>query len=499
MGNETAHKAGDGTIWILPNGPNTKPVLLGCHMLDDIKRPRGDQTLRYCPDISAPSKWKAVLSYKGEPGPVTTTITTYVQRVMDVLESLDCPVPLYILKRFCGRGDTFTNYDRAFALPGTDITNEGLTQLVAREPGDENASEQSFDVSAQDMFRVSGGIKVARQSIAETASLNDIAFCNTQKCEDSCGEAQAVCDDGFVVGDYPAGSPAVKSDVWYTNNGGGAWAFDGQPFAAGEDVASAICFPVGKNTTRWLVARGTTDAGNPAEVAYSDDGGLTWTNVDVGTVDGQYVVRGNGLFALDQYHVWCVTTGGYIYFSDDGGLTWAAQEAGVLTVQNYNAIWFSDASNGMAVGDVDNVATTGDGGTTWSAGTATGSGDDLISVYVIDSKKAWVGADEAAGNATLYYTTDGATTWAVRTFSGHATGDVSDVQFVNELIGWMIHNTAAPVGTMFRTINGGYDWEAWTGPTNAGLNALWACGPNLAFAVGEASGGTAVILKAYAA
>jgi len=32
-------------------------------------------------------------------------------------------------------------------------------------------------------------------------------------------------------------------------------------------------------------------------------------------------------------------------------------------------------------------------------------------------------------------------------------------------------------------------------PTNAGLNAIWPCGCNLAFAAGEASGGTAVILK----
>lgn len=496
------HLAGDGVLWIQPDGPNTAPVLLGCHLLGDVAIPRGDLTLRYCPDPRQPNLFKPVLSYRGEPGPATTTITTYVQRLMDYLEEVACPLPIYVHKRLCGRADTFTNYDRSFIFTNAEITNEGLTGLVAREPGDQTASEQSFDIASFEVLRVAGvtNIAVARQSIGETQDLLDIAFCNDRRCASACGAAQPICDDGFVVGQVPAGSPGIDSDVWYTNNGGGTWAFDGNPFAVGEDVSSAVCFQVGRDTTRWIVARGTTDALNPAEIAYSDDGGTTWTNVNVGTTNGQYVIRGNGLFALNQYHIWCVTTGGYIYFSADGGLTWTAQESGVITTNDFYGVHFIDEANGMVVGASDTVLVTTDGGNTWTAGTATGGGDDLLCVWLVDSDRAWVGADEAAGDQTLYYTTDGGVTWNPRTFAGSATGNVEDIQFVNEHCGWMIHDTAAPVGTIFRTIDGGYNWEALTMPAtaNTGLNALWACDCNTAFAVGNVVGGLSYIVKAAA-
>jgi len=72
---------------------------------------------------------------------------------------------------------------------------------------------------------------------------------------------------------------------------------------------------------------------------------------------------------------------------------------------------------------------------------------------------------------------------------------VADIAWANELVGYMIHNTAAPVGTIFVTINGGYSWKAITTPSNNGLNALSIADTSMVYAAGEVESGTAVIVK----
>jgi photosystem II stability/assembly factor-like uncharacterized protein len=51
------------------------------------------------------------------------------------------------------------------------------------------------------------------------------------------------------------------------------------------------------------------------------------------------------------------------------------------------------------------------------------------------------------------------------------------------------------VGSVLRTIDGGHEWQVITTPTNSGLNQIAAIREDLAYAVGEPNGGTAVFLK----
>lgn len=486
-------KAGQGSLWVQLEGPNTRPQYLGCHNVGDVDEPRGDINLIFCPDPAQSGKFIVKGSYQTEPGPVTFSIETLLQTVSDYLERVDCPVPLFVHKG-CGRRDVFTNWDRSFLFYPAHITNRGLTGLLARKPDDNTESGQSFDVSAEKLLRVYRP-HVDRQAITETSALNDVAVCNTAKCADSCGPTKTACLEAFAVSNAPAGSPTWDADIWFTDDTGGTWtATAADPFGAGEDIASGVCFEIGKNTTRHLVARGTTDPAAPMEVAYSDDGGATWTLVNVGAVNGQYAMGPGALFALDQYHIWLVTDGGYIYFSNDGGATWAAQEEGTITVQDLWAVHALDEDNVFVSGAADTLLHSGDGGTTWAAaGGVPGAGDDLICIWMISEDLIWTGSD----GGHLYYSDDGGTTWTERTFSGSGAGTIPDLAFKNALEGYMLHNTAAPVGTVFYTINGGYNWEPLTTPTNAGLNAVALC-ENGGFVVGEPSGGTAVVLRVLA-
>jgi len=467
--------------------------------------PGGAVNLLLCFDHNSPTGYKTVGSTSEPPSVVTTAITSFINETAGYMETINCPFPLYVNGYKCGKPDVFGNYVRWFALAHAEVGDKTLAGLSRRSEDVE--STQAFAITAWPPVTRGFQVEAMRQSTSETEALNDIAFCNVAKCADECGEAQAVCDDGCAVGDAAAGSPTNEADVVCTSSGGGVWTattFD--PFVGGEDIASFVCFYVGADTVRHVVACGTADLAAPAKIAYSDDGGATaWTNVEmtltsggVAAPNGQYAVGGNSLFAIDQYHIWLVTSGGYVYFSDDGAVNWTAQEQGVISAAaDLIAVWFADENNGFFGGVGNVLARTTDGGTTWTAvvGPVAEAANDVQCITRNrDSNIWWAGYD---GNTRMYYTTDDGANWTQRAFtgSGVAGGEVADIVFYDDLCGWMLSNTSGIVGTVHRTRNGGQEWEPIATPTNAGLNAIWPCGCNLAFAVGEASGGTAVILK----
>jgi hypothetical protein len=96
---------------------------------------------------------------------------------------------------------------------------------------------------------------------------------------------------------YTAGEAGsgVTAEVLGTRNAGSTWtATSTQPFAADEDI-SAIESRITTTQFRLVAARLTTDAAAAAEIGYADmDFGdeftTTWTNVDVGSTNGDVIV-----------------------------------------------------------------------------------------------------------------------------------------------------------------------------------------------------------------
>lgn len=490
MAGDEKFLAGSGSVWVQDKGAGTAPGYLPCHGVGDIAAPEGDLTLTYCRSDARPNEFVVDGSYRGEPGPRTTTITSNIGRTQTFLERVrNCEINLYVHKVACGRMDLFTNYARTFILHKAIITSRGLGAMAAMNPGEQAPSTRTFDVSAQNLFEIYQ-LEVNRVSVALTEALNAIALYGYADCDNPCIDA---CEALVAVGDSTGGSPSDEGIVALSENEGATWAESAaSPFAGAENVAAVGTMQLGSDTKRILVARGTTDADDPMEVAYSDDDGATWTTVNVGSVDGQYAYGPHSLYVLNYYNIWLATTGGYIYFSADGGATWEAQESGVLTAGIYRGISFSGELNGYAVAAGDIVVRTTDGGATWSAATATGSGSALNDVAVLDKNHALV----ATAGGAIYYTTDGGATWTARSFSGSGAGSVTSIEALNELIIFATHNTAGNAGRILRTIDGGVNWEALSMPAStASLNDIVVCDANNAFAVGELAGGTATILK----
>jgi photosystem II stability/assembly factor-like uncharacterized protein len=485
--------AGEGSLWAQIDGPNTIPVYLGCHEIGDIDIPKGDIELIYCPDASGPSRFEVVGSITGAAGAITTTVTTDVTDALDSLEQVNCPFTLFVNMSKSGRKDLFTNFDRTFVLSQATITSEGLTGLTTRTPDDNTRAEQTFDISGEALLRLFEQ-DIARQTITETASINKVIFTNEQTCRTDDDPASDFCQTGFASTDAGTGSPSASAQVLITTNGSTWTAASADPFGAAEDITGIVGFELDRDSTRVIVARGTTDGANPAEIGYSDDSGATWTLVDVGAVNGEFVPTQHGMTSVDRNNTWLCTDGGYIYYSADAGLTWTAQESGSITATAWNAIEFVTDEIGWVGGASNAIARSIDGGASWSSitGPSAEAANAVISIAAIDKNRAWLGYD----SGTMYYTIDAGVTWTQRSFTGSGVGEVRDIAFLNESLGYMLSDTAAPLGTVLWTIDGGYTWSTLTTPTNSGLNALALCNQWNFFVAGEANSGTGYIAKA---
>ena len=502
-----------GMIWVQPDGPNTEVDPFLCADTDSIDEPLGDFTTRLC--RQADGTWKTVNRSQGTPGEITFDIVTWKARQRNWLQrqvERHCSLPIYFQHAFCGRSDVFLNYDQGKLIQDAGIISKGYSNMARgmAEPGDTpEKTGQTFGLTAgppsPEYYKLVNTLTEAlKSSVAEDAPLRDIAFCTTPQCAGPCGAARNECDAGSIVADFTS---TDKADGYHTVNNAGSWAaWVEQPFATEEDIASVVCYDIDRDTNRLLAACGTAGAAG-LRVAYSDDVGATaWTPVVVDVSNTDYAAHSGALFALDHRHIWLCTFEADIYFSSDGGLTWTDQEAptpGSNEVLNY--VHFIDENYGWAVGGYRSTPTglflqTTDGGVHWALATVEPKVEMGVWVAVLDAYKVWVGLDDG----TVYFSNDwGATAWTRRVLPLTFV-NTGDVMFIDHYCGFVCgyyNDGADDHAVIQRTFNGGADWEYFVYPTAFdttveyfGLNAIWVCSYNEAHAVGEMlSGGHSII------
>jgi len=496
-----------GTVWIQPDGPNTPVYPLLCVDLDGIDEPQGDVTRRFC--RQGDGQYKVVHSTQGTPSSVTFDVVAWKTNQRSYMQKQverRCPAAYYLHHAYCGRVDTFLNYDAGKLLPNGLITSKS-SGTNARGRAEENDSpdmtEQTFSLSADTPApEYYGLLPTIGDPASEDEPLRDIAKCSWKQCVGPCGELIDMCDVMNIAGDAAA---AAVADGYITEDNATtftAWA--AQPFAADEDIASIVCVQVDRNTTRIIAARGTTDVANPMEIGYSDDEGATWTNVNVGSTNGEYAMHSGALFALDHRHIWLCTDQANVYFSDDGGLTWTDQNAPTPGAnESLNYVHFIDENFGWAVGGFRTTPTglfiqTTDGGEHWDLATAEPKVEMGNWVNVIDAYRVWVGLDDG----TVYFSNDWGATWTQRTLPSTLV-NTGDGTFISEYEGAIVgYKTGAGNGVpvCFRTFNGGHDWEEYNHTsefTNAvahyGLNAVLMCSINEIHIVGEDCDGVSLV------
>lgn len=477
MSDQVVLKTSLGAVWVQPDGPNTQPYYVGCVDLGDITDPAGETELIQC--FSEMGGWKTMGQKYTPPGLVTTQLDELLTAQRSYLEQINGIFSLIVLMRDGGRPDIFQNYVRAYIFENAKITSNNLTNLVHHT--EDNESMAQMPISASPPLLKTGKLIVDRLPTTELLAANDIFFRPAPSLWNQIASGDVPGKFGITVCDGGAGA----ANVLYTANKGTTWAATAtDPFGVGFNIESATAVFIAKATVRWIVARLFPAAGQ-GQAAYSDDNGTTWTIANVGgAVAGHGAVAGarNALFAIDQYNIFLASNLGYVYKSTDGGATWVAVEQGILTANPLQSIYFASPLVGMAGSSAGEVLLTQDGGLTWSLVTT-----PVASAIVSLQKSGEFWWAYTAANS-LWFSSDDGTTWTQRTgYPAAGIGAGRDLVFTNTQIGYLLYNTAGPVGYVLRTIDGGYTWEALTLKANVGLNALFAADYNTVFAVGEAT------------
>ena len=458
--------AGMGFGWLQLDGPNTEVYPLGCHDFGDLGESLGGITRRYCPDPAAPGKWRVASVTQGPPEGVTISVTTYIAQVRDWLQRArnKCLAGLHIHLSECGRKDVFSNYDVGYLIYNPRYTAKTRKGLGMRDTRD--SSEQTYEIEGDPPVSEYYKLVLTELVNTETNTINDIAACGEDLCAGECGPAEYPCDTLVAVCDAGAG---VTANVLLSTNEGATWAATAaDPFAADEHISSVVCFQVNRGVTRILCSRGVTDAGNPAEVAYSDDSGATWTNANVGATNGEFVQWNGGLWANDERHIWCVTNLGNIFFSSDSGATWA--EETTLNASALNYVHFANDYHGITVGATNAVLSTVDGGDHWTTetGPAAQAAVNALCGWAHNKNRWFVGY----ADGELWFTEDGATNWTQRVLPGPngavSVDAINDMYWYNEFHGILVVDwtgaAAAHRASIYRTVTGGTYWEIYDVP-----------------------------------
>ncbi len=242
-------------------------------------------------------------------------------------------------------------------------------------------------------------------------------------------------------------------------------------------------------------------AGSYGEIAFSDDGGQTWTHRNgtpyivnfytVAALSKKTVLAGgwNGgllrstdggqtwayecvsaenrathiqrLFFLNQNQGWACGSYGLVAQTIDGGARWQGLNIGKSARETNYAIQFFDAKNGVLCGKnskgKDIIRITSDGGRTWTLVQEDVSHKPLYDLDFYDSKHGVA----VGGDSTIFVTKDGGATWSRAKQNYENKTDFYSVAFATAKNGWVVGK--APRGgkaAVLHSTDGGATWTA---------------------------------------
>lgn len=430
-----------------------------------------------------------VLGARGDPElPMTARFTTDLSDVLRLVR-IGCEHDVQVHFGICGDPRDFNGgWEKVLVLEAARISTVGSEELGALSSDENAAVNETATFVGEDMYEIKrmafagqAGAEVVREVVA-------IDVCDRVNCG-ICGIQSNGCDVVLAVQVGTGASPGTAASAVITADGGNTYDTSNITTLAGNQVPDdAEC--VGLN---YIVVSEDSVSLHYAAIADLKAGTETWAEVTTGFVNGP-----RAIVSVSPVHTWIVGAGGYIYFSDDPTSGVETQDAGSATVQDLNDVDAYDTNYVAAVGNSNAVVFTTNGGSSWGSVTGPAVGVNLNTIAMHTPLEWFVGA----ANGRLYYTRDSGTSWEEKGFTGAGTGSVTAIAFSTPSVGWMAHTTAATVGRLFRTIDGGFSWYVapegtLTLPDNDGINDIAVCAdPNTVFAAGLNAGGVdGVILK----
>lgn len=498
-GDFRSHK--DGRLWVQFKKFEPYELLL-CSGITDVTDPSGALTQAREPSAGTRRASEIVDILRGDPDLPGFSVETRLFNTKNYLLGMRCDLmgAQAHLGR-CGRPD---RYNASAAAVHWGLVKKGDIAIdrLALIEGDDAAVGVTAPFSAKNgpTYADFGVYFTGAEEIAETEAVLDMAFLGIE-CFEDCQSQEDEGENGYAVTEAQAGSPTNIANVWATEDTGESWdQTSTNPFGAAEDISSVVVMGV-KYDHRIIVSRGTADAGNPAEIAYSEvdtwTAGVpqtTWINVDVGATNGEFI---NHLLWIDWRNLFACTDQGNVYKSEDGGASWAlvfsepaAQSQNELTGLGDGTVWVGGNANTFNLSE--------DYGDTWTeiTGLAAWAGFNVVTVHVTHDGTLFAGNS----NGDMIGTYDQGTQWTVLNLQGVAPINVPRIRGWGNDFLWVIIDVAGPSGRVLRSTDGGATFELWRlniDTDNLGLNALAVINPNFVYVGGEPVGGQAFIAKTY--
>ncbi len=170
---------------------------------------------------------------------------------------------------------------------------------------------------------------------------------------------------------------------------------------------------------------------------------------------------------------------GTIIKTSDGGENWTAQESPVS--EPLNAVSFSDADHGWAVGTNGTILHTSNGGDLWQKQSAA-SREEFLSVTFPENSSGWATSVKPihfdtqgrADNwqAAVWHTSDGGQSWAMQTMPAGA-AILRGLSFISTQTGWVVgskyngddqYGRPQHIAAVYQTSNGGSTWQEQYAP-----------------------------------
>jgi photosystem II stability/assembly factor-like uncharacterized protein len=447
-------QSGESRVFLIEGRarPDHRPSYESCLRMQGVSRSFGDVERVECPDPLSYNNFVQVAEIQGAVENATTTLEgRYAREVKSTLLALankGCSIDVQLHMGSCTDPSDFNTFDKALVLEKVRLTSYGTDELGTLQSGDRAAVNETVEISASEMYEIVN-LAFARQADSIiTNEILDVTVCDSK----SCGECETEsdgCQRIISISKSAGGSPNTSADIVYTIDQGGAWyAHDIDTLGVAEDPSAVDCLG-----SYLVVVSNASNSLHYVEKVYID--GVTdpvFTEVATGFVVGG---EPNDIYSVGNY-AFIVGDMGYVYGCQDPTAGVTVLDAGSATPDTLNAVHALSEDFAVAVGDNGTVIYT-ENGTSWTAVNVrpVGVAVSLNCVWVKGESEWFVGAS----NGNLYYTFNKGNTWTIKTFSGSGAGQVRDIVFATDSVGYLAHSTAAPSGRILRTYDGGYTWN----------------------------------------
>lgn len=422
---------------------------------------------------------------KSAPGDLpSATISIFERSTITFLENQvkkQCPLNFQLRFTDCGVLDNPNVWSKV------SYWSEGT--LTTYNPGDGPAlTFNGENMTASGTISFGRVLFLVRTSLGSFVSgtaenILDIAGIPDEDCNE-CGTGYPGADNVLVAGVNAVGAATAK--VIATSNGGGAWGdVIADPFAADEHVSSVVLLPIDDDTYRVIVGTNVTDVAADAKIAYADfnyGDELTplaagiWTVTLVSSSANGDIVTALGWDFYARTYIAVGDAGGTlgaIYLSDTQG-EFAADAAIFTSANPINGFTTSpDRDFVWAFGESNMILRERDGNSTFETRVGPSGGGVFHSLEIVDDGTLYAGNGQI-----LYKSVDSAgnvNNWtSLKDFGNNKTvvgihGESHDSQVLRIVV----DDTAAAVGQVWETLDGGASFRQISELTNTGYNAAY--------------------------